>query len=686
MNGTGLRNRVNYIWERVPMLRLIGALLLGIVLAMTAADVFKLWTALGSLVALVCMAALKLEERIRTVCLLAAVVCVGYAFTCLHSDRLFAGYFGTEREATKSATLQVSIAEQPDIKTRTIRCIVNVDAMHQEGTWRAVHGRLLLYLDKDSTSTKLNLGDEIMLVATIKGIDGPRNPGGFDYKSYMGYKNVHYQAYATSRDWRFIREGSFLQRVLVLVRRAAYDRLVESALSDEERAVLAALLFGKKDGLDSEQTESFAQAGAMHVLAVSGLHVGIIYWIVASLLKPLQRLKHGERYIAIVALVVLWGYAVITGLSASVTRAATMFTFVALSNWINRKSHILNTIVASAFFLLLFNPFLLRDVGFQLSYCAVIAIVLIQPKIEGAWTPKSVVLRKVWSLSAVSIAAQVGTFPIALYYFHLFPNYFLLTNLVVIPLAMVILPAGIALLIFGRIGIVSTLLESSLQVLLTGLNEATKRIAELPNSTVGDVFLSPLEVVLLFAVLWLTAAFAFQKRMERFIQLLCVLIAFNSMQAWRIWQQRTAHELVFYSLRQHNAVLWRHGRKAYGFHDEAMKVDSAAWKFDILPHWKSLGLQKVGEMKPPSGVLKLGPWRLLAMEKHMQIKDTIRVDVLWVKEATTQAPEEIMELAHTKQIVLSGALTYGTREEWRQIAERNNLPVADLYHRYLAIK
>ena len=252
-----------------------------------------------------------------------------------------------------------------------------------------------------------------------------------------------------------------------------------------------------KDELDFEVKQAYAAAGAMHVLAVSGLHVGIIFLILNTLLAILDTSKKGRIVKAIILLISLWSYAMITGLSPSVLRAATMFSFVIMGTVLNRSSSIYNTLAASAFFILIINPNLLFEVGFQLSYVAVLGIVYLQPLIYKRIYTRWWLLDKVWAITAVSIAAQIATLPLTLFYFNQFPVYFMLSNLLVIPSAAVILILGILLFIASPIPFISESIGWVLNKFIEGLNFGIKEIEVLPNSLIEGLSINVLECLAL---------------------------------------------------------------------------------------------------------------------------------------------------------------------------------------------
>lgn len=269
--------------------------------------------------------------------------------------------------------------------------------------------------------------------------------------------------------------------------------------------VLQALTLGKKSELNRELRQQFAASGGAHILAVSGLHVGIIYLILTSLAGtlPYNRKTLIISHITIIA--IMWIYAFICGLPASVVRSALMFSLISGAYIINRQLYTLNSVFASAFIMLIINPDYLFQIGFQLSYAAVISILLFVPKIQKIITFNNKILRWTWNVCAVSIAAEIGTLPLTLYYFHQMPSYSLLTNFIVIPLATIILYLAIFLLITNALPFVATFIAETLDLTLNGLQGAVSYISAWPYATANGIQIEPYMVFayyLIVVLIW----------------------------------------------------------------------------------------------------------------------------------------------------------------------------------------
>ena len=312
------------------------------------------------------------------------------------------------------------------------------------------NGNILVYLKNDSTQ-QLKYGDIIAFQGRIQKVDPPKNPHTFDYKSFLKFKNIHYQVFINEdKNWQksTINQGSLIHKKAIKIRQYFLAILKKHLTTSRELSVGNALILGYKNDIDEEVRTAYAHTGALHVLAVSGLHVGLVAWFINILLGFVKSGTLTWRFTRATILIgVVWSFALISGGSPSVLRAATMFTFLIIGLSMNRTTNIYNSLAISASILLIWNPYLLMNVSFQLSYLAITSIVYFHPKIFRGLILKNSFLRSIWNLISLSLAAQIGTLPISIYYFHSIPFFAWLSGVIVIPAATIILGSGMLLLL-----------------------------------------------------------------------------------------------------------------------------------------------------------------------------------------------------------------------------------------------
>lgn len=434
---------------------------------------------------------------------------------------------------------------------------------------KANESRVFLYVTKER---RLKYGDLVLLKASFFQIESPKNPGEFNYRNFLKYKKIHHQAFISSTNIQIIdNQPKLLIKQIAYDLRLSTEKIIDKYLDEKEASVLKALIIGLRGDIDDSLLNAYASAGAIHVLAVSGLHVGIIYGLLMVLLGWLRKTVSGRVIFTIVILSALWFYALITGFSPSVFRAVTMFSFIVMAQAMNRKSSIYNTIAASAFILLCVDPLLIMQVGFQLSYLAVIGIVYLYPKIISLWEPENVLLDKVWKLSAVGIAAQIATFPLGMFYFHQFPSYFIISNLLVIPAATVILFVGIAFLLVSWWSTTAAFLALILKYLISFMNNVVLFIEQLPFSIIENIYVTGIDLLLLIGLV-LAFIISFSKRsIISFYSFSFISLFFIISAVYQNYNASRQQFIQFYSVNDVTAIDFIEGKNSYSFISDSAK-------------------------------------------------------------------------------------------------------------------
>ena len=476
----------------------------------------------------------------------------------------------------------VVLKEDVIAKAKSFKCEVEVIAGKSDNDWQNTEGKAILYFAKDSLTELLKYGDKIIINGKWNAIENPSNPAQFNYKSYLYNSGITAQQYVKNDAWKLIsNQKDFSIMKFAFIYQKKLLRILESNFQDEELAVISALLLGYKDLLDRETIMTYASSGAMHVLAVSGLHVGIIYLVLNSLFFFFGNIKYGNYIKAILLILSLWAYALLTGLSPSVLRAATMFSFIIIGSALKRETNIYNTLAASAFVLLLYNPYILLQVGFQLSYAAVLGIVYLQPKMYNLFRPSNWLMDKVWAITTVSIAAQLATFPLGMYYFHQFPNYFLLSNLFVIPLATFIINGGILLFVVSAIPVFSSYISWLINKLLLFLNLSVKWVESLPYSLSLGISITKVETLIIFAVIVLFIIAVRDKRARTIQVAFCVAILFMGMQVDEQYSTKQQQYFIVYDVPKESAIDFVDGNQNYFIASQSLNNDKSKMRFHI---------------------------------------------------------------------------------------------------------
>jgi len=401
------------------------------------------------------------------------------AYDLSNKDNFFSNY------QNESDYVKLQIDEPFVKKGKYYKSTASIIASFKSDTVNIVCGKTYINIKDADTATPPQYGDILIVQNKLFEIDGPKNIGDFDYQRYSNLKQIHYQAYLKSSDYVVVCSscGSKLWAVIYQLRVQLIEALAKNINDETTLAISSALLLGQKNFLTKAVKNTFADTGAMHILAVSGLHVGILFLILNFLFKPFAHGKWGRVTTAVLSVLIIWIYAGLTGFSASVTRASLMFSLFLIGDIINKDKNTYNILAASAFIILLYRPNMLAEVGFQLSYAAVFSIVTLYPYIFKWFTFKSKFANFFWSISAVSIAAQIGTAPISLYYFNQFPTTFLLANLIAIPAATIIFISGISILVFSFIApFIATFVGKFLEIVISSLHFSLSTMSKIPYS------------------------------------------------------------------------------------------------------------------------------------------------------------------------------------------------------------
>ena len=618
----------------------------------------------------------------------------GHNYVGAFSDVNKTEYYGKHLNSYKTTVL-VSIREPVVEKAKSFQLKVDVLQLFDNDTLKNVSGKALIYAKKDGLSNELSYGDTLLVHAHFAEIKPPKNPGQFNYKRYLRFHQMHHQLYITENDWQLYGKNTSFSMLSFAngLRKEMLSILQQNHLEEDEFAVASALILGFRESLGDDLKLAYSSAGAMHVLAVSGLHVGIIYMVMSVLLGVFDKKKSLKYVKALLLLGVIWFYAFITGLSPSVLRASTMFSFIIIGTAINRNTNIYNTLFASAFFLLLYNPYLIMQVGFQLSYLAVIGIVYMQPKIYNLWYTRFWLLDKIWAITSVSIAAQIATFPIGLLYFHQFPNYFMLSNLVVIPAATIILALGILVLATSFIPVLSGFLGLVLNYAIKLLNWCVMSIEQLPHSLTTGISISVLESWLIYAFIILFWAFLHYKKAKLMLFGLVSLAAVLSFDLQEDRRLKNTQGVVFYSINKATAVDFIVGNRHYFLSDSATFNDHSTMLFNVKHHWDDLDLE------PPIFIdvntdkfqddyfYKNGHFiqfldkRLLLMNDTLPlktVKEKIELDAVLLTNNATVKIQDLTAQFEFHHLLFDASNSYKNIKTWQYFAKKDSVSYYNL--------
>jgi competence protein ComEC len=489
-------------WLDYPFYRILFFLIAGIIFSRGiefSAETYLYCLGISFLIALFSLLINKYSFFSKTF-FAVAVYCFFFFLGGIHlqfRNQLTSNHFINKQVQGEEQLISLELKQRLTSNTFNDRFYAEVSFLGQQ----EVSGKALVVF-KRSDSLGYQVGDRLVVYEQVDLPAFARNPGDFDYRAYLKSIDVYGQIYVDpTRIWSDER-GPERADVLLGVRNTILNKLMASGLKERPRAMIEALVLGQRQNVDPELTKSFRDAGVIHILALSGLHVGIILLILRFLTQSILRLKYGRWIQSAVLIVLLWSFALLTGMSASIMRAVTMFSFVAIGMNLKRKGSVYHSLTLSAFVLLIYDPRLVFQVGFQLSYMAVFSIVLIQPVLAGLWTWRNKVKDFFWSICTVTIAAQIGVAGVSLFYFHQFPGLFILGNLLLLPVLPLIIGAALLLILLLFIGLPTEWLTTALNILLEFIMKTVANISSWEVFIITDIYFTWWETILMYAALF----------------------------------------------------------------------------------------------------------------------------------------------------------------------------------------
>lgn len=440
-------------------------------------------------------------------------------------------------------------------------------------------GKVLLNVKKDSSLAPLHAGTRLILKTSLQALYPPQNPHQFNYKKYLNNQNIYAQIYTDSSSlYAASTKTNSILEYADKIRRTVTTQLENYHFKPNEMAIIKALFLGQRQDISNELRQQYVNAGAIHILAISGLHVGIILCVLNYLFGFLQRLRHGYLIKTIVLLILLWTFAIIAGLSPSVLRAVSMFSAVAIAMNLKRPYNIYNTLAISAFVLLLFNPNFLFEVGFQLSYLAVIGIVSIQPLLFNSLKTKYWIINKVLVLLTVSVAAQIGVLPLSLFYFHQFPGLFFLSNVVVIPFLGIILSCGFIVIIMALLNIPYNLLVLVFETLITWMNKFFNWVSLQEAFIFKDISFTFVMVISAYILIISAVKFYSNANYKKLVLVLCSILVLQAIYLYNDFSNNQNNEFVVFHKSRHSLI----GEKQGDFLKLSHDLDSAKRQNDYI--------------------------------------------------------------------------------------------------------
>ncbi len=551
-----------------------------------------------------------------------------------------------------------------------------IEAVMEGNTVVKSEGKVLLYFSKDSSLPQLHYGDKILVNKNLQEIKNSGNPGAFNYQRYAAFQQIFHNVFLKGKDYVVLNDknvNSFKQ--FIFSARSSVLNILQKNIgtNKDELGIAEALLIGYTNDLDKDLVQAYSNTGVVHIIAISGMHLGLIYVMLVWIFSRLPLVKRSKVLQLILILSCLWLFSLLTGGSASVLRSAVMFSFIKVGQTFFKRSSIYNSLAASAFVMLCYDPYYLWNVGFQLSYLAVIGIILFQKPIYNRLYIKNKWLDKVWQMCAVTIAAQLLTFPVCIYYFHQFPVLFLITNLIAVPLSTIILYAEIFLIIVSWIPIVGNYAGKLVQLLVWAMNKFIIWVNELPFAVWDNIPSTILSTWLLYLLIIGLSIWLFNKNKGAFKFALSCLLFFAIVQIYAKWEVQQQNKLIVYNVPKYQAIDIIQGNNYRFIGDNVLLENGLLQNFHLKPARISMQLTKrtgsLSSIVQQESFLLLNNKSILLVDKAVLFEVPERkvdVDVIVISKSPKIQIAQLSAAFNCKQYVFDASNSLSRITKWKK--------------------
>jgi competence protein ComEC len=579
-----------FIWKKAPFLRLLVPVIAGIIAGyyLKPDITIIIITALALIFAFLVFNTLPLLYRfklqaINGIIITAFILNAGLFLTWNKDIRNHSDWYGRKYDST--SYIIITISEPLVEKNKSYKALATIDAIINKDSVYRARGKLLLYFSKDSAVNNITYGDRIIIKKELQEIKNSGNPAAFNYKRYCAFQQIFHQCYLKKGDWILLKgkKVSTYNKIIFETRDYIIHVIDKYITGNDESSIAKALLIGYKVDLDKDLVQAYSNAGLVHLIVIAGLHLGLIYALLLWVTAKIPFVKKSKTFRLLLILCCLWFFAILTGASPPVMRAVVMFSFIAFGKTLKRNTSIFNSLTASAFFLLCYDPFSLWDAGFQLSYFAVTGIVISQRYIYNWFYFRNKIINEAWKIASVSLSAQVFTLPACLYYFHQMPLLFVFSNIIAIPLAMITLYGCVILVCISFIHFTAFYLGKMLTASIWLLNHTVLFINSLPFSLWSGFSLSVAEIILLYLIIIFFLFWLIKKNIFAFKLAICGTLIFMTIIALNKWNFLNQKKLIVYDVPSHKAIDFIDGTRYHFVGDSDLNADGLLQSFHLKP-------------------------------------------------------------------------------------------------------
>lgn len=565
-------------------------------------------------------------------------------------------------------------------KPKSFKANAQVVAMFKNNKWVNCTGKIIIYTAKDSVFEYKKMGDGLIISKPLSRVVNSGNPGGYNYARFCSFKSIYHQVYLTPKDVVFINNLSVSKFNLTInkIQNAVLNTLKKYIVSADAIGIAEALLIGYREDLDKDLVKAYSNTGVVHIIAISGMHLGMIYALLVFVLSAF-RSKYFAKFIKPITIIfVLWLFAIVAGFGPSIVRSAIMFSFIVLGDAVDKKTNIFNSLALSAFIIILFQPFVLWDVGFQLSYAAVTSIALFNSYISRLIYVENKLLQLFFKLNAVTLSAQILTLPIVLYHFHQFPSYFLLTNLIAVPVSSFILFAEIGLLLVQAFTPLATWLGKVISAVIVWLNEIIVNSNSLPYASIENIHISIVQGIVLMLFVCIFSFGIMHKNKRVLLVGVTFFTLFMGIRFVDILQKQQQEKIIIYNVPSYTGIDIIKSNRYTFLGDSILQQPGFLQNFHIKPSRILHRLQYATlvdgvQFSPP--ILSYKNKKILIVNNSYEIGDTTAFyDVVLITQNPKLYITEFSKKVKTNQLVFDGSNPLWKIELWQKDCINLHLP------------
>lgn len=593
--------------------------------------------------------------------------CIGITTQTLHTESFQKNNYTNHQSIySKPHLIDLIISEKLKSNNYSDRYIATINQIDQ----KPASGKIVLNIKKDSTELNLEIGNCIRVKGELSKNGSPKNPNQFDYSKYLNNKNIYAQLYIQKNEITISPKiEKNIWHYAAQIRTKIIKNLEKNGFNTIEMNVALALILGQQQDISPEIIKDYQYAGVTHILSVSGLHVGYILIFITYTLKPIPNTKKGSLIKLITIIVSLFAFAVISGFSPSVLRSVVMFSFVALGIHLRRSVNIYHTLLVSILFLLLFEPSFIFDVGFQLSYLALFFIIWFQPILKKIWSPKNKLATAIWNALTVSFAAQIGTLPICLYYFHQFPGLFFIANIVIIPFLSVIMILGIAVMILAAFDSSPLLLVELLEKSIFYLNKIINIIASFENFIIQDISFNTF--LLISSYLLIISGIIWSKK-PTFTKLSITLCSIILLQITFILNRKNAetqNEWIIYNVNKNSQITERTGNSVALFATDTSSNNNYSLTSYLVGNFGNLKRKEKLQ-----NVAYFNGYKILIIDSTGIYPKKTKPDILIITQSPKMNFERALRTIQPKMVIADGTNYKSIQQYWRTTCINEKIP------------